>query len=87
MVLDRGIEFEDSASKHGYDLDDVVYAIQEATMIKQYSKKGITYAKVIGPYQGDALVPFIKIVMRIDHTGRIHVFHVNAMQDGFMDRD
>ncbi|TCD53862.1 hypothetical protein EJ419_06310 [Alloscardovia theropitheci] len=70
-----------------YTLDDVVEAIQGATLVRHYTKKGLTYAKVIGPYHADALIPFLEIIMRIDAAGRIHVFHVNALQDGFMNRD
>ena len=87
MVYDRGIEFEDSASKHGYTLDDVIYATRHHTKMYTYTVKDATYNKLTGPYQGDALVSSLEIILKRDKTGRVHVFHVNAEQDGFFDRD
>ena len=87
MVYDRGIEFEDSASKHGYTLDDVVYAAAHPTHVQTYQRRGVRHIKLTGPYRGDALIPSIEVVLKMDKTSKVHVYHVNAEQDGFFDRD
>ena len=84
MVLDRGIEFEESANKHGYTLDDVLYAVQHPISHDMYTEHGQTYVRFIGKHHGDPLVPYLEVVMRQDHNGRIHVFHVNALQGEYL---
>lgn len=86
MVLDRGIEFEDSANKHGYTLDDVLYAAKHPIEHSMYEENGRTYVKFIGRNHGDVLVPYIEVMMWIEKSGRMHVFHVNALQGGFIEQ-
>ena len=85
MVLDRGIEFEDSANKHGSTLDAVLYAAKHPIEHSMYEENGRTYVKFIGRNHGDVLVPYIEVMMWIEKSGRMHVFHVNALQGGFIE--
>lgn len=85
MVLDRGIEFEDSAGKHGYTLDDVLYAVKNPVAHDMYKQNGYYVVRLIGHHHGDPLVPYIEVIYRQGRDGRIHVFHVNALQGGFLD--
>jgi hypothetical protein len=87
MVKDRGIDWADSADRHGFTLDDVLYAARHVLRKKTYAKKGETYLKLTGGHHGDPLVPSLEVEMKIDHAGELRVFHVNAEQDGFFDRD
>ncbi|MFD0704785.1 hypothetical protein ACFQY8_03355 [Alloscardovia venturai] len=78
------MKFESSASKHGYTLDDVLYAVAHVIDMQSFTQAGVQYIKLVGDHHGDSLVPRLEIIMKRDKTGRIHVFHVNALQDNFM---
>ena len=86
MVSSRGIEWAESADRHGYTLDDVVYAARHITGKLTYVEAGETYVKFTGLYHGNPVVPSIEVVMKLTGGGTIVVFHVNAEQSGFLDR-
>ncbi|MCI1902012.1 MAG: hypothetical protein LKI93_04695 [Bifidobacteriaceae bacterium] len=87
MVKDRGIDWAESADRHGFTLDDVLYAARHVLRKKTYVTNGETYLKLTGNHHGDPLVPSLEIEMKITRAGELKVFHVNAEQDGFFNRD
>jgi hypothetical protein len=50
-----------------------------------FSRK--TVLPLTGPYHGDPLVPSIEIMLKQTRGGKLTVFHINAEQDGFWDKD
>lgn len=86
MVRDKGIEWDASADKHGFSLDDVMYAARHITGQLTYVEDGETYVKFTGLHHGDPLVPSVEVMMKMTGGGTIVVFHVNAEQSGFLDR-
>ena len=85
MVRGKGIEWDESADKHGYTLDDVAYAARHITGKLTYREDGEIYVKFTGLRHGDPLVPSVEVVMKMTGAGTIVVFHVNAEQSGFLD--
>ncbi|WEV69569.1 hypothetical protein OZX73_01365 [Bifidobacterium sp. ESL0775] len=81
------IEWDESADRHGYTLDDVVYAARHVTGKLEYRKDGETYLKFTGSHHGDPLVPSLEVAMKLARDGNLRVFHVNAEQGGFLDKD
>ncbi|MCI1650166.1 hypothetical protein [Bifidobacterium tibiigranuli] len=86
MVQQFGIEFTESAGKHGFTLDDVLYAARHIIHKRTYQENGETYLKITGRHHGDLLVPSLEIIMKITGSGQLVVFHANAEQAGFLDR-
>lgn len=87
MVRRQGIEWDDSADRHGYTLEDVTYAARHITGQRTYELDGETYVRYTGLHHGDLLVPSIEVIMKMMGDGTILVFHVNAEQSGFLDRE
>lgn len=86
MVRERGIEWAESADKHGYTLDDVAYAARHITGQIDYEQDGDAYVRFTGLHHGNPLTPSIEVIMKLTRTGKVVVFHVNAEQSGFLDR-
>ncbi|MFT8705484.1 hypothetical protein [Bifidobacterium aquikefiricola] len=81
------IVFATSASRHGFELDDVTYAYQHIIRRRVMQHDGETYIKFTGRHHGDPLVPSIEVMMKHAADGRVIVFHVNAEQGNFWDKD
>lgn len=79
--------WNDSADKHGYTLQDVLYAANHVTRAERYRRGAEVYMKFTGARHGDPLVPSIEVEMKIDRDNDMVVFHVNAEQPGFFDAD
>ncbi|MCO6559235.1 MAG: hypothetical protein J6575_07520 [Bifidobacterium sp.] len=86
MSSDR-VVFTASADKHGYDAEDVLYAYTHVKRRRVFLKNGDEYVKFTGAHHGDSLVLSIEVMMRIGANGRVTVFHVNAEQGNFWDKD
>jgi hypothetical protein len=86
MSSDR-ISFTPSAGRHGYGVEDVLYAYTHIKRRRVIRKDGDEYLKFTGAHHGDPLVPSIEVMMRIGRDGRVLVFHVNAEQGNFWDKD
>ncbi|WEV58504.1 hypothetical protein OZX67_06725 [Bifidobacterium sp. ESL0728] len=85
MSSDRVI-FAESAERHGYTVEDVLYAFLHETHRRTFISHGETYFKFTGEYHGDPLVPTIEVMMK-QSGSRLVIFHVNAEQDNFWDKD
>ncbi|WEV52844.1 hypothetical protein [Bifidobacterium sp. ESL0704] len=81
-----GVIFAKSAERHGYTVEDVLYAFLHETRRLTFVSHGETYFKFTGKYRGDALVPTIEVMMK-KAGGRLVVFHVNAEQGNFWNKD
>ncbi len=79
--------FARSAERHGYTVADVLFAYQHLIRRKVLVRSGERYLKFTGLHHGDPLVPSIEVMMKIIPGQGIVVFHVNAEQDGFWDKD
>lgn len=86
-VRPNGVTFTHSAGKHGYNLDDAIYACTHMTKYDEFQHHGEWYMKLTGEYHGDPLVQTIEVMMRIARNGRLIIFHVNAEQGNFWDKD
>ena len=83
----QGVVFARSAERHGYSIRDVVYAVEHPIRREARERDGARYVKLTGRHHGDPLVPSIEVMMKIIPGEGIVVFHVNAEQGGFWDKD
>ena len=81
------LTFAASAGKHEYMVEDVMYAYLHIIRIRQFEHDGALYIKFTGRRHGDPLVPSIEVEMKRLADGRVIVFHVNAEQGTFWDKD
>ena len=79
--------FATSATKHGFTVADVAYAYEHIIEHEQWEHDGAVYIKFTGKYHGDPLVPSIEVMMKRLTDGRVVIFHVNAEQANFWDKD
>ncbi|OZG64835.1 hypothetical protein BAQU_1977 [Bifidobacterium aquikefiri] len=79
--------FARSAERHGYTVADVLFAYQHLIRRKVLVRGGERYLKFTGRHHGDPLVPSLEVMMKIIPGQGIVVFHVNAEQGNFWDKD
>lgn len=87
VISYQGMVFARSAERHGYSIRDVVYAVEHPIRREAREHGGARYVKLTGRRHGDPLVPSIEVMMKIIPRQGIVVFHVNAEQGGFWDKD
>ncbi|MFT8704431.1 hypothetical protein [Bifidobacterium aquikefiricola] len=79
--------FARSAERHGFTVADVLFAYQHPIRRRLLVRGGERYLKFTGRHHGDPLVPSIEVMMKIMPGRGIVVFHVNAEQGNFWDKD
>lgn len=79
--------FARSAQRHGYTVEDVLYAFEHPRRMSTIHHDGATYIKLTGGHHGDPLVPSLDVMVKILPGKGIMVFHVDAEQPGFWDKD
>lgn len=78
--------FARSASRHGYTVEDVLYAYEHPRKKRTIHRDGAIYVKLTGGHHGDPLVPSLEVMLKILPGQGILVFHVDAEQPGFWDK-
>ena len=75
--------FAESAGRHGFTVEDVVYAFEHHTNMMQHTEEtGALKIAFVGPCL-QPLVDYIEVIMIVVPDSKIVVIHVQSLTDNF----